>query len=165
MTCDEILNSLRQTHTHLAAALAGIPDEVLATQPVIDWWTLKDVMGHIAMWERVAIQFVEDYRRDGMPVSLGLNDDAAVDAYNKRGAALRRDYPLARVRAELDAALRDLAAAVESLSDAQLNTPLSAPWGDGVTLERLVAWNSYEHTPEHIEQIARWRKTAKPSVP
>jgi hypothetical protein len=100
-----------------------------------------------------------------MPVSLGLNDDAVLDAYNKRGAALRRDYPLTRVRAELDAALRDLVAAVESLSDAQLNTPLPAPWDNGVTLERLIAWNSYEHTPEHIEQISQWRKVAKLPVP
>ncbi len=158
MTRDELLNRIRQSHVDFATALAGIPDDVMVTRPVVDWWTLKDVMGHVAMWERVAIQFVEDYQRDGMPASLGLKDDAAVDEYNKRGAALRQDYSLARVRAEFDAAQRDLVAAVEPLSDAQLNAPLPAPWGDGVTLERLIAWNSYEHTPEHIEQIARWRK-------
>ncbi len=158
MTRDELLNRVRQSHADLAAALADIPDDVMMTRPVVDWWTLKDVMGHVAMWERVAVQFAEEYRRDGKPAPLGLKDDAAVDEYNKRGAALRRDYSLARVRAEFDAALRDLVAAVEPLSDAQLNAPLPAPWSDGVTLERLIAWNSYEHTPEHVDQIARWRK-------
>jgi len=158
MTRNQVLEKIRQAHAELVAALAGLRDDVMATQPVVDWWTLKDVMSHVAMWERVAIQFIEDYRLKGLPASLGLKDDAAIDAYNKRGAALRRDYPLARIRAEFDAAFRDLVAAVEPLSDAQLNAPLPAPWGDGVTLERLIAWNSYEHTPEHIEQVNRWRK-------
>ncbi len=157
MTRDEVLNQLRQTHADLVAALAGVPDDAMTTQPVVDWWTPKDVLGHVAMWRQVAIKFIDEYLRDGMPVSLGLNDDAALDAYNKRGAALRRDWTLARVRAEFDASFHNLVAAVEKLSDAQLNAPLSAPWENGVTLERLIAWNSYEHDPEHTAQIKKWR--------
>lgn len=80
MTRDQVLEQIRHAHAYLVAVLADIPD---------------DVMGRAAMWERVAIQFIEDYRRDGLPVSLGLKDDAAIDVYNKRGAALRRDYTLA----------------------------------------------------------------------
>ena len=162
MTRTEILVRINQAHADLVAALADIPDDVMLTNPVVDWWTLKDVMGHVAMWQRVAIQFVEDYRRDGKPTPLGLQDDAAIDAYNKRGAAVRRDYPLARVRAEFDAAFRDLVAAVEPLSDAQLNAPLPAPWGEGRNLAYLIAINSYEHEPEHTEQILTWRKEHAP---
>jgi hypothetical protein len=160
MTREEILGKIKQAHANLVSAVAGIPDDVMTTRPVIDWWTPKDMLGHVAMWERVAVQFIDDYRRDGVPVSLGLEDDAAIDAYNKRGAALRRDWSLVRIRAEFDAAFRDLIAAVEKLSDAQLNMPLPAPWNSDVTLERLIAWNSYEHEPEHTEQIKKWRETA-----
>jgi hypothetical protein len=158
MTRDEILNQIRSAHADLVAALEGVPDDVMITRPVVEWWTLKDVMGHVAMWRRVAIQFVDEYRRDGVPVPLGLNDDAAIDAYNKRGAALRRDYALARVRAEFDASYRDLIAAVEKLRDADLSQPLPAPWNAGTTLEHLIAVNSYEHEPEHVAQITRWRQ-------
>lgn len=158
MTRDEILDQIKQAHASLAAALEDIPDDVMTTRPVVDWWTPKDVLGHVAMWRRVAIQFIDEYRRDGVPVPLGLNDDAAIDAYNKRGAAQRRDYTLARVRAEFDASLRDLIAAVEQLSDADLSQPLPPPWNEGITLERLIAVNSYEHEPEHVDQIHRWQK-------
>ena len=157
MTRDELLIQIKQTHANMTSALEGISDETLSTRPIIDWWTLKDMVGHVAMWERVALRFVDEYQREGAARSLGLKDDAAVDAYNKRGAAERRDWPLARVRAEFDAAAHDLLAAVEQLSDAQLNAPLAAPWESGVTLERLIASNSYEHVPEHIAQIIQWR--------
>jgi hypothetical protein len=156
MTHDEIATKIKQAHANLVSAVAGIPDDVMTTRPVIDWWTLKDILGHVAMWQRVAIKFVDEHERQGAPTPLGL-DDAGVDAYNKRGAAERRDYTLARVRAEFDASTRDLVTAVERLTDAQLNAPLAAPWESWVTLERLIAWNSYEHVPEHIEQIVKWQ--------
>ncbi len=158
MTHDEILNSIEQTHANLISVLDGIPEDVITTRPVVDWWTLKDVMGHMTMWRRVAIQFIDEYRRNGVPVPIGMNDDAAIEAYNKRGAALRRDYTLARMRAEFDASHRDLIAAVEKLSDAELTKPLPAPWDVGTTLEYLIAINSYEHEPEHLAQINQWRK-------
>ena len=157
MTRDELLIQIKQAHADLALALAGISDEAMETRPVIDWWTLKDVLGHIAMWERAAIRFIDEFQREGAPRSLGLKDDAAVDAYNKRGAAERRDWPLTRVRGDSDAASHDLLAAIDPLTDAQLNAPLAAPWESGATLERLIAWNSYEHVPEHIAQIVKWR--------
>ena len=156
MTHDEIATKIKQAHANLVSAVAGIPDDVMTTRPVIDWWTLKDILGHVAMWQRVAIKFVDEHERQGAPTPLGL-DDAGVDAYNKRGAAERRDYTLARVRAEFDASTRDLVTAVERLTDAQLNAPLAAPWESWVTLERLIAWNSYEHVPEHVEQIVKWQ--------
>jgi hypothetical protein len=157
MTREEMLTQIKQTHANLALTLEGISDEMMSTRPVIDWWTLKDVLGHLAMWERVAIRFVDEFQREGAPKPLGLKDDAALDAYNKRAAAERRDWPLARVRAEFIAASNDLLAAVERLTDAQLNAPLPAPWESGVTLERLIASNSYQHVPEHVAQIVEWR--------
>lgn len=158
LTRDEILKTLQQEHANLLTALAGVPDDVLVTRPVVEWWTLKDLLGHIATWEQVAIKFITEYQQDGLPKMLGLSDDAAVDAYNKRAAALRRDWPLARVRAEFDAAFRDLIVAVEPLSNTQLNAPLPAPWPEGHNLEKLIAINSYEHAREHVEQIRKWRR-------
>jgi hypothetical protein len=151
-----VVAKINEAHANLVSAVADIPDDVMTTRPVIDWWTLKDILGHVAMWERVAIKFIDEHQRIGAPTPLGL-DDAGIDAYNKRGAAERRDYSLARVRTEFDTASNDLVAAVERLTEAQLNAPLAAPWDNDVTLERLIAWNSYEHVPEHVEQIARWR--------
>ncbi len=159
MTRDEILQAINDQGAELNAMLADLPADAFA-RPVIEWWTLKDLLGHMTMWRQVAIQFIAEYKRAGAPTPLGLAGDAAVDAYNKRGVAARRDLPLARVRAEFDAAHRDLVAAIATLSDADLTQPLPAPWNEGATLERLIAINSYQHDPEHIAQIAQLKLRA-----
>ncbi len=156
MTRDELLKAMRQAHADCLSALGDIPDDVMATRRVTDRWTLKDLLGHLAMWEQVATQFIAEYKRDGAPQPLGLQDDAAIDAHNERQVALRRDWPLARVRAEFDVAHRDLLAAVASLSDDDLRQSLPGAW-QGATLENLIAWNSHEHLAEHREQIRRAR--------
>jgi hypothetical protein len=158
MTCTEILKAIKEQQAQLLAALEGIPEQVIATRPLVEWWTIKDLLGHIAMWEQVAIKFIAEYKQDGLPKTLGMDNDAAIDAHNKRETTIRRDWSLGRVRAELDAAHRDQIAAVETLSDTDLAKQLPAPWGKGDTLEKLIAVNSYQHNPEHIEQIKRWKK-------
>jgi uncharacterized protein (TIGR03083 family) len=153
MNRNEIVQAIKEQHAELSAALDGIPEEKLG-RPLVDWWTTKDLLGHVTMWEQVALKFIREYKQDGAPKQLGIKDDADLDRHNKRGVAMRRDLPFARVREELEATYRDLVAAIESLSDADLAKPLPPPWGEGATLDRLIAVNSYQHVPEHVAQIA-----------
>ena len=158
MTRDEILNAITKSHDEFLATIADVPDEVITRARVIDWWSLKDVLGHITFWYRVAIKFVREYQKLGVPQPLEL-DDPKIDALNHREAAIRRDYSLTRIRAEFDAAYRDLLAVTAELSDADVNKVLPAPWNaeQPIALERLIAVNAYEHLPEHIAQIQKWK--------
>jgi hypothetical protein len=153
MTRGEILKTLTVQHAELLASLVDIPEEALTKIPYVDWWTLKDLIGHVAMWDQVAIQFIKEYREDVAPQMLGIKDDDDLDRYNKRGVALRRDWSLQMVREELETTHHDLIALIESLTDEDLTKPLPPPWGEGATLERLIAVNSYQHAPEHLEQV------------
>ena len=164
MTRDDILQTLEAQYEELGTALAYIPAEVQTKIPYVEWWTLKDLMGHVAMWQQVAIHFIKEYKADGLPKMLGLKDDDDLNRYNKRGVAMRRDLSLDAVRQELETTHRDLIAAVKSITDADLVKPLPAPWGEGATLERLIAVNSYQHTPEHLEQIIVFKSQVKGSM-
>ena len=66
-------------------------------------------------------------------------------------------------RGEILSALRrehlNFLMAIGGLGDEDLSKPLPPPWGEGDTLEHLVAINSYEHEPEHTQQITAWRQT------
>ncbi len=157
MTRDEILRALERDRRDLLAAIEGLPEDVLTTERITDQWTIKDLLGHMAMWQKVAVQFLDDYAKDGVPKNLGLDSDAAVDAHNMREAAQRSDWTLAQVREELDATHTALVAAVGRLSDRDLSAPLPAPWHGGTNLEHLIMINSYTHDPDHIGQITTWR--------
>jgi hypothetical protein len=158
MTRDEIIAAIRREHILFLTSIAGIPDEMLENEYVMQQWTIKDMLGHIAMWMRVACQFVADYKKDGVPKSLGLDNDGAVDAINAQGRAASHVLSLKQVMDEFAAAYGALIDAVQTLSDAELNAQLPAPWKEGDTLERLIAINSYEHEPEHTEQVGIWRE-------
>ncbi len=158
MTRDEVLQALDRDRAQLQAALEGLDDHVMTTVPVVGEWTIKDLLGHMAMWHQVALQFIADYKQSGLPKNLGMNDDAAIGAHNRREAERRRAWSVAQVGAELDKSYRELAAAVAGLTDEQLKTPLPAPWQNATTLEWLIAVNSYEHDPEHIGQMIKWRE-------
>ena len=158
MTHAEIIQAIRREHINFLTAIGGIPDDVMIDEPVAEELTIKDMMAHIAMWMRVAIKFVQDYKTTGVPKSLGLDEEAKIDAFNEQGWEARRELPLAQVIGEFAAAYGDLIAAVESLSDEELNAPLPPPWGESDTLERLIAVNSYEHEPEHTTQLLAWRE-------
>ncbi len=127
MTRLQVLESIKREHEAFLAAIDGITPETIANEPVGSEWTIKDMLGHIAMWMNVADQFIADYKLTGGPKSLGLKDDAAVQAYNARGWEARRELPLAHIRDEFDAAYRELIAGVETLGDTELNAPLPAP--------------------------------------
>ena len=157
MTRGQVLQAIKDNYAQFLEAIAGLDDDALTKPPLVEWWTIKDLLGHVAMWEQVAIKFIAEYKQDGLPKILGMDNDDTINAYNKREATIRRDWSLARVRAEFDAAHRNLIAAIQSLSDADLAKQLPAPWGKGDNLEKLIAINSYQHNPEHIEQIKQWR--------
>src|SRR5574342_558759 len=157
MTRDKVIESIKREHENFLAAIDNIPTATLESEKVTDEWTIKDLLGHMAMWMNVANKFIADYRATGAPKSLGLKDDAALAAYNARGWEERRELPLAQVRDEFDAAYRELIARTETLADAELTEVLPPPWGDGDTLESLIAINSYTHNPEHTEQVKKWR--------
>jgi len=155
----QVLKNMEQAHAKLLAAMRDLSDQVIATQPMMGDWTIKDMLGHLAMWYRVAITFVNEFVERGVPRPTGL-DDVTVNEYNERELKWRRDWSLAQIRNEFDAAYQTLLASIEKLDDAQLNAPLPTPWDKDATLERLIAWNSYEHEPEHTAQIEAWRKSS-----
>jgi|GEM_PF-907276 len=158
MTRDEILPAIRREHLEFLTAIGGIPDDEMINTLITEQWTVKDMMAHIAVWMRVAIKFIREFKAEGVPKNLGLNDDATVDAFNEQGWQARSETPLAEVIGEFHAAYRDLIGAVESLTDQELSAPLTAPWEAGDTLEKLIAINSYEHEPEHTLQVHTWRE-------
>lgn len=154
MTRSEMIQAIQAHHSQLLALLEGVSEEILGKRPVVGWWTIKDLLGHIAVWEQVAIRFISEYQRDGTPQPLGIATDEQINAMNKREVVIRRDWTLARVRAEFDTTYRHLLAAIESLRDEDWTKPLGGPWQDA-TLEKLIAVHSYEHISEHFAQISK----------
>jgi hypothetical protein len=127
----------------LTDALAGIPEERLAEPGAVGEWSVKDLLGHVAVWDDHA---VASCRRllagePGRPVEW--------QALNEREAAKRRGRSVAEQRAEMEAAHARLLAFVRGLSPAERRIKGVRP---------RLRFDTYAHYPEHAAQVRAWRE-------
>ena len=122
-----------------------------------DPWRPKDHLAHLAMIERA---FQGMIRRtvagEKNPVGFtGTTRDAVlagVHRNNQENVDAHRGDDLDALVADLDAARTETLELLDSLSDAQLSTPVpGAPWADG-TIGGVLMTNAY-HERQHLEWV------------
>ena len=152
MTKSELLQ-LIQTHRAEWETLLARLDESRLTQPgVAGEWSLKDVIAHIARFEREMVGVARAKALVGSELWDVPQDqrNAAVFKQNRRRL-------LAEVLAEARTSFTEMVAAIETLSDDDLNDathfaqmPVEwRPW-------KIIAENSYEHYAVHAATLRAW---------
>jgi uncharacterized damage-inducible protein DinB len=154
----ELLEKLARNRDELLNAIAGVSEEQIATIPVVEAWTIKDVVGHIAYWEQVIHDHLRESLTEGKPHPQ--SPDGTDDATNADESAKRQTWAWQRVRAEFENARRALIQRVESMSEIQLAFQVPNPWR-GMThfysLAQMVEEDALSHCREHTEQIRKRR--------
>jgi uncharacterized protein (TIGR03083 family) len=143
----------------LIGSLAGLSHEQMTSRPVIGAWTVKDLLGHVTAWHKLALDALAAWQEGrGPPPFAGL------DEFNAEQAELRRDWTLERVREEFEEAHATLVGAVAGLSPRALAEKRmfigDDPRSLRQTLGRLL-WGvqgQFRHASEHAHQIRRWRE-------
>jgi hypothetical protein len=133
----------------LRAALATLSDRSMIDR-IDDEWTRKDVVAHLAGWEKRFVDLLERLRRGDWP-----DEAPETDELNARMYALDRDRGLQDVRFLEEAAWARFLAAVESMTDEELFDPRHYGWTQGDPLVEWVTANAHEHIDEHLEQLTR----------
>jgi hypothetical protein len=77
-------------------------------------WSVKDLMGHIAWWEEIALESLADWRNGVKP---WIDDAASVDAVNARNVTETRKQTLEEVRQRARLMHRNLIGAIRGISD------------------------------------------------
>lgn len=139
------LARLHASWNGLLAALEGIPDDRLAEPGVVGAWSVGDLMGHIAFWDRFSLERGRD--------SLAGRPFRSVpwDEMNARDIAARAGFPPERNRAEMEAAHAEMLAFVAA-----------APRDPATLLPMLkkMGVDTDEHYDEHAAEIRAWRARA-----
>lgn len=144
---------LRQADDDLGAlkrALVGLSDHAMR-QPLLGVWGAREILAHIAGWQREMIPVLERVARGEKPIPDGVSYED-IDGWNARHVAARRGLTVEGIRAELDASHRDFAAAARAVPEARF-----AP---DKTATRVVDLNGPHHYREHTAQIRAWRRQA-----
>lgn len=148
----EVLRALQSARADFHALLAGLSPEQMIEPGVLEGWSVKDMLVHIAWYEREEAELVGETGVEASPLW-----EVPQDPRNELLREQNRDRPLEGVLTEFDQAFDALVSAVDWLTDEDLVTPGRflgtaadlPPWKD-------IAGNSFEHEREHIEMIREW---------
>ncbi|MCG3209669.1 MAG: hypothetical protein FOGNACKC_03296 [Anaerolineae bacterium] len=166
----EFLAELHQSFDQLERAIRPLKPAQLLQPSVYDGLSVKDVLAHITAWERLSIGWVEAARR-GEPVvrfapgfeQSSEDDDDTMHRLNEHLVHLYRERPLAEVLADFTAAHQEMAALVETMSEAELTAPGRFDWWPDGGVWQVLASNSFEHYQEHLELIQNWLAGEQPA--
>jgi len=154
MTKRELLNLILKERAALEAALAGLTPEQMTAPGVMGEWSVKDILGHIAMWESRLVTTLYAIERDVAPKQPRSSE---VDKINAQSYADQRERPLARVLSDFHAVYVQLLKRLDAVKERDLNDPKRFNWTEGTPLEKLVAGDTFEHYAQHRPAIEAWR--------
>jgi hypothetical protein len=155
---DDLLERTRTGWSVLNDRASHVPEERMTSAPE-GTWSGKDQLAHIAMWHRIALARSTGADEDAL-VGWTAEESASkdIDEVNDRIRELSTERPLGDVRTEFEDSYMELVAAVEGMSQEQLDSLRIPDAPDRGTYAQMIAGNTFEHYEEHIpllEALAR----------
>jgi len=162
----QVHEAMRSERANLESLIAPLSYEQLCLPALDGQRSVKDVMAHIAAWERRCVGWIETGLHGEMPSLPEAGYEwEDIDDLNEKTFQENKDRSLQEVLADSHQAYEQLLAQVQALSEADLTEPHRFAWTEsGTSLVPFVAANSYEHYHEHSEQIREWIEKVQPSL-
>ncbi len=136
-----LLQRIDEKWRELLETLDDIPEDRLEEPGACGEWSVKNLMGHLAFWDGIAIGKIERALA-GQP-----DEDVEFQPLNEADHEARRGRTLAEERTAMHQAH---AAAVERLED--------VAGIEAAALDEAISADTYDHYAEHIADIRSWRQ-------
>lgn len=141
---ERVMRDLDKAWRAFIDSTKGIPESLMSEPGVSGDWSVKDILAHLAAWDRMTVRVVMEILRDdppSWPVQLQRFDDLNYEADKGLSVTEARNRALSAHKA-----------LVEMLDG---KAEVRADW---------IRTATYAHYPEHAEEILAWRR-ANPRVP
>lgn len=137
----------------LGSTVDSFSDPELEQQGVIEGWTGKDLLGHIAFWANKAAADLQ-HIAGGRPEEVEVpGSEQAVDEWNEREQKARQGKTLSDVREEWLESFQNAMDALADFPAEKLEEIVK-----GVTALARFAGDTYEHYREHMAHLIAWRQ-------
>ena len=138
-------------------AVEGLPEDDWLTGGVCGYWSVKDIIAHLASYEQVLAEVLTTLTSGGPTPYLDRFTDRGGN-FNDNEVAARKDLGVADTLAEFNDAHARVVAALATIPAETLRQPGTIPWyGPEYALDDLIVYAYYGHKREHSAQIAVFR--------
>ena len=146
-----MLELLEVTRRETRSVLAGInPVTIIHSDDRA--WRVRDILGHLGVWNGEAAQSLEAYAQGGE--YLCIPSEAKYDEYNDAAAEERRSWTIEQIWAEYEASYDQLKLLVETMPYENWNRDMLYPWNERGTIRNLIEV-MMKHEVEHREVIVK----------
>ena len=150
---EEVERKLDAEWQALREAVESLSDDELAAPGVVEEWSVKDLLGHMAFWANKAAHDLDAINAAEEGAIQLAGGQEGVDAWNARESAARKDRPLADVRSEWEASFEAARQALSVTPSEKLEIEVQ-----GWNMFTRFAEDTYRHYREHAAQIREWKR-------
>jgi hypothetical protein len=147
----DVRRSLDHSWAELREVIDSMSEPEMVEQGVVEDWSVKDLLGHIAFWANRAANTLTEVKAGRGDQVPGTESQGETDEWNAREAAARKDKTLVQNRQEWESAHESARAALESFPEEKLDDPFK----DHTVVFSFGA-DTFAHYQEHASQIRAW---------
>ena len=150
-----LLSLMSNGYATFDALLNGLNEEDLLTTPGVNGsWSIKDNIAHLTWWQQRVLTTLQQVRDSGGADPIDPMNGLSEDEINERVYQENKDRPLQAVWDDFRAVSPALIKHVETLTEEQINNPLTS-----TRKYPLFGWilgNTFGHYHEHTHIILEW---------
>ena len=152
----DLLEVIHAEREQLEKLIEPLTNDQMTTAEVAESWTVKDILAHIAAWERLACDRIQA-ALSGESLKFPLiRGDTDVDLFNAEVYAQNQNLTLEQVLDEYINSHQEFMGLIETLQEDFLASPLPFEWAGKLTAQVMISANTHWHYIEHAESISKW---------
>ncbi|GEM_PF-234926 len=154
----DLLYRIADGYAALTATIDAVPPGEMTLPALHGGWSIKDEVAHLTFWEARVLTVLHAALADEAPPHPPLVGDAEkIAVMNDEVFEASRHRSMDDVLADMDRTHAAFVRAVKELPDDAIFDAHRFAWMGGEPLMVAIAGDTYEHYPEHIRNIQRWR--------
>jgi uncharacterized damage-inducible protein DinB len=150
-----LAGQLQDARERLLISFAELSDEEMAQPGVAEKWSVRDVLAHVAAWDRAVTAGFREMLDNKRPELIDL-DEEAMDEFNLRNHRTTLQQTLDEVIAELNASRQEMIEFLREIDNARLFAPAPGDEHADLSIAGQVRVQA-AHDEEHAEMIEEWR--------
>jgi len=155
----DLLAVITTERKNLINLISSLSNEKKAKPGVEVEWSIKDILAHIAAWERIAIDIIQ-LAHSGEPLKPTISkifED--VDYFNDQVYQQNKELPIKKVQVEFEASHDDFIALIKTLDEEFIFSQLPFDGTEDHTIQYIISANTHWHYLEHTASISNWITT------
>ena len=146
-----LLGKLTETHSAIKKIFEGIDLERRVYEDTD--WRIRDILGHIATWDREVTKSLRAFLTDFEYVIPDLDDE--LTDFNEQAVTAQRELSTQQIVAEWEQAREDFKAALSDIPTDKFPGDLLYPWGDERGSTAQLVDYMIDHDEEHRIEILK----------